>query len=206
MPSLDALVDYLVQYGIIHSEKVENAMRKIDRAQFVPPLQQNYAYEDLPLPIGWGQTISAPHMYAMMLEAGEVEKGMKVLEIGTGSGYGAALLKEMVGSKGAVYSIETIPELAEFARQNLMKAGYDAKVIVGDGNEGYEQASPYERIFVTAGASEIPPSLLVQLQIEGIMLIPLGEFIQELILLKKTGAGIERKNLGPCIFVPLVKK
>ncbi|MFH1306121.1 MAG: protein-L-isoaspartate(D-aspartate) O-methyltransferase [Candidatus Micrarchaeota archaeon] len=211
-------------YG--ENSAVFRAIKKVKRQNFVPPEMRQYAQQDRPLPIGYGQTISAIHMYAIMLESGKLKTGMKVLEVGTGSGYGAALLKEIVGKKGKVYSIELIPQLSEFAKNNLKKAGYDAKiiagkkagksegedgdfvsVIVGDGHSGYPPASPYDRIFVTAAAREIPSKLISQLKKEGLMLIPVGGYPQTLYLIKKLANGkLEKQDLGSVLFVPLIKK
>ncbi len=207
------LVEKLVREGIIRSEKVKRAMLKVPRELFVPEHLCELAYEDTPLPIGFGQTISAPHMVALMLEEAELDEGMKVLEVGTGSGYNAALIAEIVapeGSKrpGHVYSIERIPELAERARLNLERAGYGDRVtvIVGDGSKGYEPAAPYDRIIVTAAAPDIPEPLVKQLKPGGILLIPVGSrYSQELLkVVKRPDGSIVVKRVTPCIFVPLV--
>ncbi len=207
------LVEKLVREGVIRSEKVRRALLRVPRELFVPEPYREYAYEDTPLPIGYGQTISAPHMVALMCEEAELEEGMKVLEIGTGSGYHAAVIAEIVAPresdrKGHVYSVERIPELAEYARRNLERAGYADRVtvIVGDGSKGYPPAAPYDRIIVTAAAPEIPKPLVDQLKHGGKMVIPVGDrYWQYLYVVRKKCTGrveVERKT--PCLFVPLI--
>lgn len=181
-------------------------MEKIQRELFVPEGLRSSAWEDRPLPIGFSQTISAPHMYAFMLEAAKIEEGDKVLEIGTGSGYGAALLSVLAGKKGKVFSVEVVPELVRTAKNNLEKAGCKAEVVEGDGYGGYAAAAPYDRILVTAACESIPQSLVSQLKSGGRMLIPVGGFGQDLLLVEKTASGIRQQPILPVIFVPLVKK
>ncbi len=190
--------------GYIRSKAVERAMLKVPRHEFMPPNTEPYA--DSPQPIGQGQTISAPHMVAMMVEALELQTGHKVLEVGGGRGYHAAVIRELVGEEGIVYTVERIPSLAERARKTLIHTGYeDVKVIVADGSKGYPPAAPYDRISVACGAPSVPPPLVEQLKPEGKMLIPVGGgFYQELLLVKKTWEEkTERKGLGGVVFVPL---
>ncbi len=209
----EKLVEKLVREGVIRSEKVKRAMLRVPRELFVPEHLRELAYEDTPLPIGYGQTISAPHMVAMMLEEAELDEGMKVLEVGTGSGYNAALIAEIVAPRGSrrpghVYTIERIPELAERAKRNLERAGYADRVtvIVGDGSKGYPPAAPYDRIIVTAAAPDIPRPLIDQLKPGGILVIPVGSRYHQYLLKvrKKPDGSIEVKKVTPCIFVPLV--
>ena len=190
------------------SDKVAEAMLKVPRHLFVPPEYRREAYNDYPLPIGYDQTISAPHMVAIMCELLELDEGMKVLEIGTGSGYHAAVVAEIVGKKGKVITVERIPELAKRAEEVLRSLGYDnVIVIVGDGSEGYKEEAPYDRIYVTATAPDIPPPLVEQLKEGGKMVIPVGNFNQYLYLIeKKRGGKIEKRNMGPVRFVPLIGK
>ncbi len=183
-------------------------MSKVPRELFVPPHMRKYAYLDTPLPIGYGQTISAPHMVALMTELLDVEVGDKVLEIGTGSGYQAAVLAELVGDAGHVYTVEIVKELVEFSRENLRRAGYMDRVTVihGDGSLGYEAASPYDKIVVTAAAPDIPKPLIDQLKPSGRLVIPVGDiYLQYLTVVRK---GVDNKidvERGiPCVFVPLV--
>ena len=204
------LVSKLIREGILRSEKVIRAMLKVPREEFVPPKYKAYAYQDTPLPIGYGQTISAPHMVAMMTEALDPNKGHKILEIGTGSGYQAAILAEIVGDEGHVWSIERIKELAEFAINNLRRTSYIKRVsvIVGDGTLGYEEAAPYDRIIVTAAAPRIPESLIRQLKVGGKIVIPVGDrYSQRLVIATKLSEKDLRIEYGvPCIFVPLIGK
>ncbi len=195
-----------LKYEFNLNEKVVKAMIEVPRHLFVPPFYRNEAYNDYPLPIGHGQTISAPHMVAIMCNLLDLDEGMKVLEIGTGTGYHAAVVSRIVGDRGMVITVERIPELAEKARKIYGDLGYDnIEVIVGDGSRGYERESPYDRIYVTASAPKIPDSLLFQLKPFGKLLIPVGDFIQNLYIVEKDEYGqIHRKNWGAVRFVPLV--
>jgi len=202
------LVENLEREGIIKSEKVKRAFLRVPRYKFVPERYRTYAHVDEPLPIPAGQTISAPHMVAIMLELAELEEGMNVLEVGTGSGWNAALIYELV--KRDVYTIERIPELAEFARRNLERAGYKDKVhvIVGDGTKGFPPKAPYDRIIVTAGAPKVPEPLIEQLKVGGKILIPVGSYHlwQELLEVMKISEDnrVKIKNHGGVAFVPLI--
>ncbi len=211
----ERLVERLVREGYIRSEKVRRAMLRVPRELFVPEDLRHLAYEDTPLPIGFGQTISAPHMVALMTEYADLDVGMKVLEVGTGSGYHAAVMAEIVAPSdvprerwGHVYSVERIPELAEFARRNLERAGYADRVtvIVGDGSKGYPEKAPYDRIVVTAAAPDIPGPLIDQLKPGGKMVIPVGDrYLQYLYVVeKKKDGSISYKSVTPCLFVPLI--
>ncbi len=194
-----------LRYELNLSQRVYEAIKKVPRHLFVPERYKIEAYVDTPLPIGFGQTISAPHMVAIMCELLNLKEGEKVLEIGTGCGYHAAVVAELVGRKGKVISIEYIPELAEMARANLRALGYDnVEVIVGDGSKGYEPEAPYDKIYVTAAAPNIPEPLLEQLKPGGKMVIPVGESVQWLIVVEKDRDGkIRQKNWGSVRFVPL---
>ncbi|VVC01527.1 Protein-L-isoaspartate O-methyltransferase [uncultured archaeon] len=194
----------LVSDGYLRTDKVIEAMRTIRREDFIPHQLHPYAWDDRPLPIGHSQTISAPHMYAIMLENAQVRPGERVLEIGAGSGYGAALLSFLVGKKGRVYSLELVHALAESARKNLAKEGFEATVIEADGRQGYAPAAPYDKIFVTAASESVPQPLLEQLKQGGRMLIPVGMHFQELLLVEKTPSGVKTKSILPVVFVPLV--
>ena len=203
----ERLVRNLAISGYIRTPAVERAMRKILRELFVPDDLKEEAYIDSPLPIGHGQTISAPHMVAIMLEELMLSAGLKVLEIGGGSGYHAALTGELVRPNGKVFTIERIVELAEFARDNIEKAGYAGivKVIHGDGSKGYPKEAPFDRIFVACGAPDIPKPLLEQLADDGVMLVPVGgRSVQDLLRITKKGGRIIKENRGGCIFVPLI--
>jgi protein-L-isoaspartate(D-aspartate) O-methyltransferase len=201
------LVDSLVRRGYINSKAVEEAMRRVPREEFVPPDIKIEAYVDTPLPIGEGQTISAPHMVAIMAEKLDLFPGAKVLEIGAGSGYHAAVCAELVAPGGHVFTIERISSLATFAEDNLKRTGYSklVTVIFGDGTRGLPEHAPYDRIFVAAGAPSVPEPLTNQLKDGGELLIPVGgRYYQDLMRVRRKGSGLEEENLGGCVFVPLI--
>lgn len=188
------------------NERVINAMAKIPRELFVPEPLRSSAYDDIPLPIGYGQTISAPHMVAIMCELLDLKEGLKVLDVGGGSGYHAAVMAVLVGHQGHVYSVERIPELAEQAKNNLKVAGItNVTVILGDGSIGLDEYAPFDRINVAATAPHVPELLTKQLKSGGKMVIPVGSGFQNLLLItKKNGSIIEEKL--PVAFVPLIGK
>ncbi len=202
----EALVRTLVSSGYITSEEVKKTFLAVPRELFVPEHLRARAYVDVPLPIGHGQTISAPSMIAIMLEALNLGVGQKVLEVGAGSGYNAALVYELVRKR--VFTVERIPELVDFARSNLEATGYSGKVevVLGDGTLGYEEEKPYDRILVTAGAPDIPQPLVDQLADGGIVGIPVGKYqaFQEFVTVTKMGNNLKRRSYGGCAFVPLV--
>jgi len=210
------LVESLTSRKILTDPEVIRAMLAVPRHEFVPEEVISSAYLDSPLSIGLGQTISAPHMNAMMCEYLELKEGDKVLEIGTGSGYHAALCAELVGTqssktKGHVYTIERHEKLVKRARASLQVTGYDNTVTVihGDGTLGYPEAAPYDKILVTAASpSKIPPPLKGQLKDGGIMCIPAGSksFAQNLYIIKKKGENYETKRVSGVRFVPLIGK
>jgi len=175
----------------------------VPRHEFVPASLIRAAYDDRPLPLGDAETISQPYMVAAMTEAARVQPGDKVLEVGTGSGYQAAILAYL---GGRVYSVERNPVLAETAHERLARLGFDGvEVIVGDGSEGYPPAAPYAVIMVTAAAPSVPPALLEQLAEEGRLLIPVGDLHrQDLLLSVKQEGEVRTRKLDPCQFVPLV--
>lgn len=187
-------------------ERVLEAMEKVPREQFVPEEVRDFAYEDTPLHIGHGQTISAPSMVAIMCDILDVQPGNKVLDVGTGWGYHAAILSILAGH-GTVYSVERIPELAERARKILAEQGYDnVKVINGDGSSGLPEFAPYDRINVAAAAPELPDELADELAEGGRMVVPVGRYLQELILAVKKNSKITTYEKGGVAFVPLVGK
>lgn len=205
------LVERLLKLGYIKSEKVKEAMGSVPREEFLPASNRPYAYADQPLPIGEGQTISAPHMVAMICERLELEEGMKILEIGTGFGYNAAVVAEIVGKTGHLYSIERINSLAEIAKDNLSRTGYadNVTVIVGDGTKGYPEEAPFDRIYGTASAPSLPEPLKEQLKIGGILLIPVGEhrYLQDLICItRKSEDEFKKESIGGVAFVPMIGK
>ena len=197
------LIEELRQHGI--RERVLDAMKSVPRHLFVPEREQENAYGDYPLMIGFNQTISAPHMVAIMCDLLDIRDGMKVLEIGAGSGYHAAVMAVLAGS-GRVYTVERIESLALLARQNLKKAGIEnVTVIVGDGSLGLPESAPYDRISVAAASPEILNTLTDQLKIGGKLIIPVGKNYQELYLVTKTD-GLKKEVKGDVVFVPLIGK
>lgn len=206
------LVESLKREGIIRSEAVERAMLEVPREMFLPPSLRDKAYLDTPLPIGCAQTISAPHMCAILCEHLELREGQTVLEVGTGSGYQAALLAEIVAPSntsqpGHVYSTEVIQQLVSFSTQNLENTGHSDHVTVihADGALGYQEKQPYDRVVVTAAAPTVPSPLIQQLKDGGRLLIPLERsfFMQELYLVEKKKGREVRTALMPVAFVPL---
>ena len=200
------LVEYLVGMGYADA-RVADAMLNVDRKFFVPAQFEPQAYLDCPLPIGFGQTISAPSIVAVMSKELDVQKGMRILEVGAGSGYQAAILSQLVGAGGTVISIERIPEIAELAKRNLSCVGCkNVEVVVGDGTKGYPQKAPFDRIIVTAAAPHIPPPLVEQLKEGGRLIIPVGSnpYWQDLILVEKRGGTAVQRSLFPVMFVPLI--
>jgi len=213
--SWDKLVDSLAKQGVLRTPKVISAMRAVPRIKFLSPDSQSYDAVDTPLPIGFGQTISAPHMVSIMNEALQLEVGQKILEVGAGSGWHAATIAEIIAPKGTprsewghVYTVEIVKGLAETARKNIMNAGYGDRVtiIMGDGSKGYSEKAPFDRMLVTAAAPEVPKPLVDQLKLEGILLIPVGSYtmFQTLWKLTKENDGkLKQENLGGVAFVPL---
>jgi protein-L-isoaspartate(D-aspartate) O-methyltransferase len=195
--------DQIVARGVQDSVTLY-AMRKVPRHEFVPSQLVGYAYDDTPLPIGSEQTISQPYIVALMTELIRPHKGQRVLEVGTGSGYQAAILAEVVDS---VYTIEILPELAASAAKRLKRLGYRNVVVrCGDGYLGWKDAAPFDGILVTAAAEHIPQPLIEQLKDGGVLVIPLGSMMstQRLTVLKKRGKDIETHTILPVRFVPLI--
>jgi len=179
------------------------AMRKVPRERFVPEAMRSRAYDDGPLPIGYGQTISQPYIVAIMTELARPSKQHRVLEIGTGSGYQAAVLAEIVSH---VYTIEIIKELAERAEKTLRELGYqNISVRHGDGYRGWLEAAPFDAILITAAAPRIPQPLIEQLKIGGRLVFPEGtpDGYQELVVVEKTAQGLKREIVFPVRFVPM---
>ena len=203
---LDNLIDFLKNSGYL-SDYVESAFRNIPRHEFVPISELDRAYYNEPLSIMKDQTISQPGVVARMTEWLDIKDGQKILEIGTGSAWQTAILSYLVRT-GTIYSIEIHSELVKFARENLEKFRLDnTHVILGDGSLGFPQSSPYDRIIITAACTEIPLPLLEQLAENGLIIAPVGDSSQSLVLLKKTSEGIvEIKNQSNYIFVPLLGK
>ena len=190
-------------------------MIAVPRANFLPEDMRSYSAVDTPLSIGFGQTISAPHMVAIMNEALQLEVGQKVLEVGAGSGWHSATIAEIIAPHdaprsewGHVYTVEIVPNLAETARKTIMNSGYGDRVTItyGDGSKGYAQKAPYDRVLVTAAAPRVPQPLIDQLKPEGILLIPVGSpsLFQTLVRITKGADGtLKEERLGGVAFVPL---
>jgi protein-L-isoaspartate(D-aspartate) O-methyltransferase len=197
------LVEQLRSEGI-KSQAVLEALAKVPRHRFVPPSYRHLAYQNRPLPIGRDQTISQPFIVGYMTEAAEIASGEKVLEIGTGSGYQAAVLAEVAKE---VYTIEIIPELAESARTLLREMGYkNVQVKTGNGYEGWAEHAPFDAIVVTAAPDEVPKALVEQLALRGKMVIPVGTSFQQMVIITKTESGVVERRTIPVAFVPMTGK
>lgn len=202
----EILADYRA-HGSTADPLVMEAIGRVPRHEFVPPQIAAHAYENRPLPIGEEQTISQPYIVALMTDLARVRKGSRVLEVGTGSGYQAAILADM----GAiVFTIEIVPPLAASARARLVRLGYrDIEVVTGDGYGGIPARAPFDAILVTAGASHVPPALVRQLAPRGRMVIPVGDplALQHLTLIEKTDNGaVTTRQVLPVRFVPLTRE
>src|SRR5215216_4043306 len=204
-PARNRMVEIQIARRGVRDRHVLEAMRRVPREAFVEPGFEEFAYEDAPLPIGEGQTISQPYIVALMIEAAEVRPGDSVLEVGAGSGYAAAVLSQIANR---VCAIERHPSLGEAARRRLKKLGYDnVHLRVGDGTRGWPEAAPFDAILVAAGGPEVPSALKEQLAIGGRLVIPVGEEerYQTLIkLTRKSESEFEEENLGAVAFVPLI--
>jgi protein-L-isoaspartate(D-aspartate) O-methyltransferase len=195
------MVEKQIEARGVKDPRVLQAMRDTPRHLFVPESLREYAYEDRPLPIGSRQTISQPYIVAFMTELLRPEPDDVVLEIGTGSGYQAAVLSRLVKE---VISIEIIPELAEGAKAALAADGRNnVQVIVGDGYRGLPERAPFAGIIVTAAPPEVPPPLIEQLAVGGRLVVPVGEGVQELLVVERTASGVTRRSVLPVRFVPM---
>lgn len=197
-----SMVESQIRARGVKDTAVLDAVGKVPRHEFVPDEYDGESYDDHPLPIGHGQTISQPYIVAYMSEMLELGPGDRVLEIGTGSGYQAAVLAEIADE---VYTIEIVPELARSAEAVLKRLGYDnVHVRLGDGYKGWPEHAPFDKIIVTAAPPHIPEALVEQLEPGGLMAIPVGTFFQELLLVRKTEDGFTKKTRIPVRFVPMV--
>ena len=197
------MIDLIRSRGIGDSRVLE-ALDRVPRHRFIPEQYRKYGdpYGDHPCPIGHGQTISQPYIVAYMTEALDLERGENILEVGTGSGYQAAILAEM-GAE--VYSIEIVPELADHARSVLSSLGYEnVNVLSGDGYRGWPEHAPFDAIIVTCAPEDIPEALSRQLAEGGRMVIPVGEWSQKLLVIEKSGGELIKRNELPVRFVPMV--
>ena len=185
----------------ITEPRVISAMRRVPRDRFVPPDQSARAYEDRPLPIGYRQTISQPYIVAYMTQALRLTPDAKVLEVGTGSGYQAAVLAELAAT---VHTIEIVPELANRARDTLTELGYtNVQVRQGDGYAGWPEEAPFDAIMVTAAPDHVPQPLVDQLALGGRLIIPIGQDRQTLTILTRAENGVGRETTLPVLFVPM---
>ncbi|MDB4433364.1 protein-L-isoaspartate(D-aspartate) O-methyltransferase [bacterium] len=185
----------------VRDSRVLAAMSKVPRHEFVPPELRGRAYQDRPLPIGHGQTISQPYVVAAMTEALELGGEERVLEIGTGSGYQAAVLGELCRE---VFTIEIVEALAERAKGDLERLGYEnVEVRAGDGYGGWPERAPFDAIMVTAAPDHVPEALVEQLALGGRLVLPVGRYVQELMLIVRTSEGVRRERLMDVRFVPM---
>ncbi len=208
----ERLIDHYRRRGYVKDEKSFKAFMRVPREKFVPKKLASSAYVDHPLPLmDTGQTISAPHMTIMILDYLELTPGQRILEIGAGSGYQAALIAAIVAADeadGHVYSIEIVSQLIEFARENLINAGLNEAVTIieGDGTLGYEEEAPYDRVILTAAGPTVPPPLIKQLKIDGTLVMPLGRpgLWQQMTRFRKVSENeLVEERLSSVAFVPL---
>ncbi len=198
-----SLVKQWKKSGLVKDKRLLKAFETVPREQFIHEELVGDAYADHPLPIGYGQTISQPTTIMIMIEALELKKTDKVLEIGAGSGYNAALMSKLCKS---ICTVEIVPELVHFARENIRKSKIkNVEVIGGDGSIGWKENAPYDKIMVTAGCPSIPKPLVDQLKEGGIIIAPVGgRWEQEMFRLKKVKGKLKREHLGYFVFVPLI--
>jgi len=196
----DKMVREQIEARGVRDPRVLAAMRAVPRHEFMPEKVRAQAYEDRPLPIGKGQTISQPYIVALMSELLDLAEGERVLEVGTGSGYQAAVLAEL-GVE--VYSIEIVERLARRAAEDLKRLGYPVNLRIGDGYRGWPEAAPFNGIIVTAAPDHVPEPLVEQLALGGRLVIPVGSFSQELVVLRKEEDGLHRQNVADVRFVPM---
>ena len=195
------MVEEQIRWRGITDARLLAVLAEVPRHLFVPESERPAAYGDYPLPIGAGQTISQPYIVALMTSLLDLKPGARVLEIGTGSGYQAAVLSRLARE---VYSIEIVPELGERARKTLGELGYDnVQVRIGDGYRGWPEAAPFDAVLLTAAPTDVPQPLLDQLKTGGKMVLPIGRWWQELVVLTKTPKGIVREEVAPVRFVPM---
>jgi len=201
-------VSWLIRQGLLKSHFILEAMMKVPREDFIPDHYRDYAYMEVPLPIpGHNATISCPHSYPLFYEASNLSREDKFLEVGTGSGYGAALAREIVGSKGCIVTVEIDSETYHFAKANLHKLGYtDVEVALGDGAYGYPARSPFDKICITASCKKIPEPLIQQLKPGGRLITPMGPPTREqdlVLLVKETDGGSKVSCIDKVLYVPL---
>lgn len=201
----DELVAQLVDSRTLRSLQLIHAFKSVDRKYFVPSELHTQAYADYPLPIGLGQTISQPSTVAFMLQLLQPLPGQRILEVGAGSGYVAALLAYVVGGKGKVVALERLAQLAALAKRNLKSFLLPQLMYVtADGSQGYPRSAPYDRILVSAAADELPSALLEQLTEQGRLVAPVGSGYQDIVLVERTPQGFKQKRYPGFAFVPLI--
>ncbi len=195
------MVEKQIRARGVKDQRVLDALTRVERHQFVPQGMESAAYDDNPLSIGEGQTISQPYIVALMTELARVQPASKVLEVGTGSGYQAAVLSVLAKE---VFTIEIIPSLGNQAKEKLKSLGYEnVHVRVGDGYQGWPDEAPFDAILVTAAPDHVPQPLIDQLKVGGKLVIPLGDYYQDLAVLTKTETGLQRETIIPVRFVPM---
>lgn len=202
----EAKVRWLEREGLVGSARLRRALLTVRRENFIPPEYRDHAYEEIPLPLpGTHSTISCPHSYPLFYEPLGLDEGQRFLEVGTGSGYGAAVAREVVGSRGLVVSVEIDPVTHEFACRNLASAGYrDVVLVLGDGGLGHAPAGPYDRIAVTAACDPVPPPLFQQLTPDGRLIAPVqAGAAQWLVLFEKREGGLVRHELCEVLYMAL---
>jgi protein-L-isoaspartate(D-aspartate) O-methyltransferase len=202
------LVESLSAEGVIRSPRVKEALLAVNRATFMPPDVADQAAEDAPVPIGFGQTISQPRTVAYMLELLQPQVGDRVLDVGAGSGWTAALLAYLVGESGSVFAVERIPQLRHRAEENVKTAGFSTVTFsTGDGSLGWEENSPYDVIHVAAAAKQMPEALKEQLSVGGRLVVPVGEYVQEMVkVVRESEDDFVRTTHGSFAFVPLIER
>ena len=206
---MEDLIKNLIDEGYLKSTRIINAFKKMKRADFLPDNLKDQAELNIPLPTSHGQTISQPLTVAFMLELLRPSSSDKILDIGSGSGWQAAILAELVGEKGKIYAIERIPDLERFGKKNVENYGFkNVEFICGDGTRGHKKAAPYDKIIVAAAAEiGIPDILLNQLKVGGRLVIPVGKYEQEMVVVDKIGKNDYKEKRYPGFqFVPLVPK
>lgn len=199
-------VRQLIADGLLRSNGIRSALLAVPREEFIPLRYRDYAYQEVPLPLpGLRATISCPHSYPLFYEPLGLAVGHRFMEIGLGSGYGAAVAREVVGPTGLVVSIEIDPITYEFGKTNLERSGYDdVRVVLGDGGLGYPDCAPYDRICMTAACGEVPHSLLEQLKVGGKLIAPIEkEGVQNLTLLSKGECGVSWQVICEVLYIPL---
>lgn len=200
---MDSLVSYLVSTGALRTPEIIQSFQAIDRADFVLEKYRSMAYEDIPLPIGEGQTISQPTTVAFMLELLQPKKGEKVLDIGSGSGWTTALLAEIVGRKGRVYGVEIIPQLVAFGKKNIKKYVFpQASILQAKDMLGYNEEAPYDKILISAASQEVPQEIIDQLVVGGRIVLPVANSLWRID--KEKDGKIIKKEYPGFLFVPLV--